>query len=1525
MLLPHMKQFVAEWQTPARTYRFSFDEALKRSKTDALAMRRDGHILSLLQARLLPVLGADWCVKSEDDQYKDQATLYQKLIEKTPRLLQLRKCLLEAVWFGRYGVQFAFGKVDVDGRSMTGITAWKPVNGDKINFREDGTPTIRIMPSFAAKLREQGATVEEPTNAPVTAWNDQGTVLILDKPEYRSRFAIHIHEIEDADFAEPELAGSVGGVGMRHYCYWVWWLRQEIMEWLLSYLEMMGAGGLTIVGYDMSNPNGLNQAKAAFKERATVVYLPIPPGQDKQTNIVQRVEPSGTGNDIFSGWVDGYFNAILTRLIIGQDLSSSSNSTGLGSGVADLQASVKECIHRYDAKNLNETETQQILDVLIQMNEPRSSYCLKCQTVLQKVDPEKGLQAAKQAYDMGASLPESHVLQLANIPEVKDGEKTLTNPQLAHEAGLASMYESQQQGGTMGLEEARSMLAEQGIPEEEQLHHLADMVENGELEEIDADGGVQYAQPRQQQVGDDKTEPLDEPQEEPQTYAKEDWREETGPKGGRRWVNTKSGRVQYKEPGDGRTKGWQSDGQEERETDSGKRSIGSPRKGMLTQGAYQTLDKALRGESSKTLQGEGVLSHVIHADKRLLKDQVVSLAAQHGMQIDSRTTKTRALAYIEDKLRTHVSKGKADGSAKSGGEAKQAGSGGDGTGDAAPVASGSGGGSGGGDTGPRSVDTVSAQSEQTAVAESQAEPSSVGGADGGDDLGVDGGQHHKMVDSSLGSAKLGDEVKKKYGDAAKSVHGKLPQAAKDRLEKNLKGFQFHESSDALTKTLTDKSPSLKAKLGDKKAGGAFSKKTGELHLDGGTNIDGQKATHEEVYAHEYAHAIDGSDHELSKHQDWHAAWKAEAGEVSKYAMKTPQEGFAEFGRLAYTSGLSNDQLKEKFPKMSEYWEKNELLQEAGGKGGDLVESGPQMEDVFSEPFDSGEVIGDKPLMKQAEAGSTQESAGEVGDDSFDFGANEKPFEPAPKVDAGELPKRGKESLKEYLDGLGASEAHDSLRDYAKQLHETAKTETKMKNAAIGYAAKLISQYGDKPLTKNHKAFVDGDMTQLPRFDEVTSAVDSEHPGILHGDEQEKGQQLFEMLKGGTQSATPLAAFEDQALQEWHEAGRPLPQSKQELAEAAKPDPFKSTNEENEAAFDKFAAKAKSGGLNIPDDFREQPGAGAVSGKPVERDTMAMLQAKMKRENEQVKPKAAGNASNIEYVRAPAGGQVSEVDGKHYKGGQLMPIHGLSPKKQKGLDAGSNKAVAQGNSEQQKEWGSKQARQPMTPEQIQAEKERREELTKWNSVRSGAIGRINQNMGDSHHRETGVLNLKNWKQFAEEQGEESMQEMSWKMEQEYNRIIDEQAKNNSNLKPDQIEWARNEPRRQAEQDAAMHGAKKHLGAVPSSFLARHLAQQLISEKKGIQGWHEVNQILSGGDFEADPATQASVAQKAKPEPVVEDEEKPLEGWERDAINRKIARKRKTITGRKAATYSRSKPDAWERLLDNLGLPRDLIKV
>jgi hypothetical protein len=1091
-LLPHMKQFAAEFVTPAKTYRFSFDEALKRSRTDALSMRRDGHILSLLQARYLPVLGADWHVKAEEDQFKEQASTYQKLIEKTPRLLQLRKCLLEAVWFGRYGVQFAFGKVKVGDKEMTGITAWKPVNGDKINFTEDMVPTIRVHATWAERLVAEGARLED---VPATSYNDQGRVLVLDKPAYRQKFAIHVHEIEDADFSEPELAGGVGGVGLRHYCYWIWWLRQEIMEWLLSYLEMMGAGGLTIVGYDSSNTNGLSKAKEAFAERATVVYLPIPPGAEKQTNIVQRIEPSGTGNDIFQGWIDGYFNAILTRLIIGQDLSSKSGPTGLGSGVADLQENVKQCIHRYDAKNLNETETQQILDTLISLNEPSSNYGLKCETVLKSPNSSEELAAAKQAFDMGAEVAESHVLKLASIPEVKEGEKVLSlAQQQATQAALEPQpapdgdAEATEDHG-MTLEEMRHHLTDQGIPDEEQLHHIADMVEAGELEELDAQGGVQYV----------------EAQEQPKTYAREDWTEEQGPNGGDRWRNTKTGTIQYKAPGDKRPV---QDGKAEPEPRGGDTKVGTLRKGLVTQGAYQSLDRAMRGESNKTLQGEGVLKHVMDADKRMLKAQVISLAGQHGMPIDSKTSKTRALAFIEDTLRKH--QGKSDGNEYSvpadnnaqrsvyGAGAKTSDSG-----DASDS------GKAGTGTGATAVRAEPKPGATGATGPSSTEPTQAGG-NPKDPAPMKSDVFAKGIESSDLTAKM----KETYGQTARDVHARLPKAAQERFEKHVSSVTFHESPDVLSQRMIESEASRfpftgkdkeklkkrlhKSLLGGGRAAGAYHRGDQLLWLNGGGSIDGKKVMADHIYAHEFTHAIDGPDHEYSKTTEWKSAWKEEGHKVSNYATRSTQEGFAEFGRLVYAGGLSGDQLSERYPKMMEHWQGLGLLPDGMTQSTAKLAEGdkPQMPDVFEGPIVTEDTIGDKALARRG--------AGET--------------------------------LKDFLTGIGGSKAHGDIVAQAKSTHGIEKEQVDQHNAGVRYAGDLLQKYGGKKFDKSHEAFKTGDMTQLPRFDEIADSVDTEHPGLLQG--EDKSQSLYERMKEGIKPQPDMREHEDKAVQDWHDAGRP---------------------------------------------------------------------------------------------------------------------------------------------------------------------------------------------------------------------------------------------------------------------------------------------------------------------------------------------------------------------------------------------------
>jgi SPP1 gp7 family putative phage head morphogenesis protein len=79
-------------------------------------------------------------------------------------------------------------------------------------------------------------------------------------------------------------------------------------------------------------------------------------------------------------------------------------------------------------------------------------------------------------------------------------------------------------------------------------------------------------------------------------------------------------------------------------------------------------------------------------------------------------------------------------------------------------------------------------------------------------------------------------------------------------------------------------------------------------------------------AHEMGHAIDGGQRRaFSSSSMWHAAWRAEARDLSHYATTTPSEGFAEFSRMLHGSKLSAAEVKQKFPKMHAFWKDRDLV------------------------------------------------------------------------------------------------------------------------------------------------------------------------------------------------------------------------------------------------------------------------------------------------------------------------------------------------------------------------------------------------------------------------------------------------------------------------------------------------------------------------------------------------------------------------------------------------------------------------
>lgn len=207
----------------------------------------------------------------------------------------------------------------------------------------------------------------------------------------------------------------------------------------------------------------------------------------------------------------------------------------------------------------------------------------------------------------------------------------------------------------------------------------------------------------------------------------------------------------------------------------------------------------------------------------------------------------------------------------------------------------------------------------------------------------------KVVRGLRASKGLSDEQRAHYNRAAATVLSVMPAAAHDRMAKGMHTTSFHPDiksvglgamDEALATELTPQSRAYVQGLRDKMEAGTLTvagvaSSTGTVHVDGGVpaNLAGDtisktlpdnSTTH--VCAHEWTHAIDGPDHQLSSSDDWKQAHSDElaGAQLTKYAATKPSEGFAEFGRLLYASSEPLENVEQSFPKASKFFKDNGL-------------------------------------------------------------------------------------------------------------------------------------------------------------------------------------------------------------------------------------------------------------------------------------------------------------------------------------------------------------------------------------------------------------------------------------------------------------------------------------------------------------------------------------------------------------------------------------------------------------------------
>lgn len=430
--IPHVLTFSGLATSIARAYR-NPDEAIKQSRQNAIAMRKDCAIMECLEARQRGTALLNWHIEPDDPKSHEQKELAQevtKLLRMTPRFTEYRRNLLEALWYGKYGIEHSYHNDYRTRRRRVIVGDWLPIHGDKITYRfDDGTGRydpkqvgIRMLGAYRLDDVMVGDRIVEPTDA--------GLAYFLE-PWERRLMAIHKHMIEDAAYEDPTSSGSIHGVGIRSRIYWTWFQKQETLALLMEYIERTGLG-IWIYWYPAGNDDARREVEKVANERtdSNTLIMPRMPGDPAMDAYgVERIEPNAAGAEVLKHICHEYFGHLMKRYILGQVLSTESEATGLGSGVADLHRESYQSIVHYDAANLEETITSDVVIPLKEFNFPAArNIHLRFKIDTESTEAEKKLNATRAGWEMGLKLRAEDVYDMIGVSKPGDDDEVLVNP-----------------------------------------------------------------------------------------------------------------------------------------------------------------------------------------------------------------------------------------------------------------------------------------------------------------------------------------------------------------------------------------------------------------------------------------------------------------------------------------------------------------------------------------------------------------------------------------------------------------------------------------------------------------------------------------------------------------------------------------------------------------------------------------------------------------------------------------------------------------------------------------------------------------------------------------------------------------------------------------------------------------------------------------------------------------------------------------------------------------------------------------
>jgi hypothetical protein len=439
--LPHVLTFSGIVQSGWNTFFGEFDEARRKSYEDANVMRRDCFLMSLLEERKEDVSSLNWHLEPEDASDQRQLDVRDHLDATIRGVYGYRRIvweLLDALWYGRMAEQFKWYWIGRAWKGQTpgpeGQTAGMPVktlsvrqfdvvNGDKIRYQRDGTPYVTVYGG------------QDIPGAETIYGTPVGSRGVLLKGSWRQRFVIHMHERFDADYFDIERGEALYGVGIRDAIFWMNWMRMEWLAKVSDFIDRVGLG-ITIFYYEEGNAPAQAEAEKAAKQQSGKVNITLPMAKGgRKITGVERVEVPLTGSEVLLKMVEA-LELKLERYIVGQEGSSRPNGEGLGNeAAAEFMQSTKQKRTSRDADRLEESLTGNadnpgLVWMLQRWTFPdtvpeQGGFRVRWKFDVNTTASEKKLNAAETAWEMGCTIKEAEVMEMAGLSTPTGQDKVL--------------------------------------------------------------------------------------------------------------------------------------------------------------------------------------------------------------------------------------------------------------------------------------------------------------------------------------------------------------------------------------------------------------------------------------------------------------------------------------------------------------------------------------------------------------------------------------------------------------------------------------------------------------------------------------------------------------------------------------------------------------------------------------------------------------------------------------------------------------------------------------------------------------------------------------------------------------------------------------------------------------------------------------------------------------------------------------------------------------------------------------------